>query len=238
MSGRTTHALEPDAALRGVFLQSVEHAPQIIPGILRAASVEQGNRINRGILTEADVTGLGGEVDLLVEVQRDARPLVRRLDVRLDIREELVSEDRHGIPCAVVVQEREGLHLTRRDHQAIGAQEAKDPDDQLEAAAVVVRVDEVDAGRQTAKLPRQGFAFVLLVRQRDHVLGELSLARLAGLHLLRVLHGPAVCSEGVQILLGRDELVPIRDVGSGSGGVEDGGKVDRVGFHVVDYRLG
>jgi len=238
LSGRTTHALEPNAALRGVFLQSIEHAPQIIPGILRAASVEQGNRIDRGIITEPDIAGLGGEVHLLVEVHADARPLVRSFHVRFDIREKLIGEDRHGIPCAVVVQEREGLHLPRRDHQAVAAQEAENAHDQLEAAAVVVRVDKVNAGRQTAKTLRQGFAFVLLMRQRDHVLGELGLARLARLHLLRILHGPAVSSELVEVFPGRNELVPIRDVGGGSGGVEDGGEVDRVGFHVVDYRLG
>ena len=229
-TGLPTHTRESDAALRRVLLEAIEHAPQVITRVERTASVEQGSRLDRGLLPEAKVASLRSEVDLLIGRERDARPLLSGFEVRLDIREELVGEDRHGIACAAVVQERERLHLALRDHQTVAAHEAEDADDELEPRRVIVRVDEVDARGQTTKTLGQGFAFVLLVRQRDHVLGEVRLARLAAVDLLGTTNLPAVIGEGVEVFLGRDELVPLRNVRGGVGGVEDGGEVE-VGAH-------
>ena len=156
---------------------------------------------------------------LLVSRQVDSRPSLRTFQVFLRIREELGRENVGNITGRLGVREAKGLDAALRNHQAVGAHEAEDAQDELEAAAVVVRVQKVDTRRQAAQL--HGAGSVLAVLHGDHVLGRIG-GSLAGTGLAGLGDLPALLLQRVDVVRRGDELVTLRDERGGLGG-EDGG---------------
>ena len=237
-TGRTTHTGEAQPALRGIFLQTVERQPKIVPVILLATGFQQGFRANRGILTEAKITGDRGKLHHLIILQVDTRPHFRISHGFLHVDEESIGQYvRHFLSGSRVMREGSRRYRTLRDHRTVGANEAEHAHDDLEPRTPIVRVQQVNTRDQSAQTLR-GDGIEVFVQHGDHMLTMVA-ASLALLLCARLGDLPATGLESLDIFQGRNHLVPARNVFRRSRSVNCRGKGDRAlcVLHVGSYRV-
>lgn len=232
LSAHAAHTVEPNAALRHVLLEPIERQPQVVAHVLAATSREKFRRIDLRICAESDIASDNGKLDLLVVRQLDIGPAVSRRKKAIDATEEPIRENFRDFLRALSVTEAEGREHRGGSHQPILAQQAEHAQESLREAGPVVRVQEHDL-RDDASEFRTACTLVLMA-QGDEVLRVLGRS-LADLRLSSISDCPAVRIEGLQVFLGADKLVTLREMLGGSGskeGGDAGGEI--VGHHGVN----
>lgn len=232
-TAHATHPVEANAALRDIFLNTVERQPEAVPVICGTACHIERKRIDRRIRAESDIASGNRKIQRLLFVERDASPLVRRLDQTIRADKEVFGENVGGFLGRAIVQERLRHKLARGGHEPVGADHAEHTVKERHAARSVVGVDERDLRHYGAQV-RTGRP-VVLVTQRHEVLRVLG-RRLARVHLTGVHDEPATAIEGIEVFLGAHELVTLAPRFVRGGGKEGGDGGLEIGevAHVVD----
>lgn len=225
-TAHAAHPVEADSALCDIFLNTVESEPKAVPVICGTTGHVERERIDRGICAEPDIASSRRKFQGLILVERNACPLVRSLDQSFRSDEEVFRENVGSLLGRAIVQERLSHKLTRRSHQAVGADHAEHAEQERHAAGAVVGVDETDLGNDRAEV--RALRAVILVAEGHKVLRVLG-RRLARVDLPSVHDEPATVIERVQVVLGAHELVTlaprfVRRVSEegGDGGLEIG----------------
>jgi len=234
LTGLAAHAVKPDAALRYVLLQAVKRQPKVVALIGRATGDKERHRIDRRILTEANIASRNGKLDLLVVRQLDTCPGVGSIKEHIDLGKEPIGKDIGDILRALSVPELERREHASSGHEAVLAHQAEEAADATNERSAVVRVEEVDLWDDASKLGTN--RAVVLVAQGDEVLCMLG-RTLADASLGRISDDPASGIEGFQVFLGRNELVTVGHAlarGGGEEGRDSILQVAVVGVHAVD----
>ena len=218
-TAHAAHPVEANAALRDIFLNTVERQPEVVPVVCGTAGHIERKRIDWGICAEPNIASGNRKIQRLLFVERSVSPLVRRLDQTIRADKEVFGENVGGFLGRAIVQERLRHKLTRRGHQAVGADHAEHAEQERHAASAVVGVDERDLRDDRTEV--RALCAVILVAQRDEVLRVLGRA-LAGINLPSIHNEPATAIEGVQVFLGAHELVTLAPRFVRSGGKEGG----------------